>query len=478
MNDRTHTHDVVIAGGGPTGLMLAAELALAGVSAVIVERRESQSLPGSRAGGLQARSLEMLDLRGVADRFIRQGKTLQINALGDAPLSLADFPTRHPYGLALFQEPIERTLAEWAAELKVPTLRGREVGTFEQDDAGVRATLSDGTVLRAKYLVGCDGGRSVVRKQAGIDFAGVDATTTYLIAEVMLTSAPPPGIRRTAKGVNGVGPLGAGPRMRAVLCEPEVRHGETPTLEELKAALTAVYGTDFGAHDVSWISRFSDAARQAASYRKGRVFVAGDAAHVHSPVGGQGLNTGIQDAMNLGWKLGQVIRGVSSDALLDTYHSERHPIGARVLEGTLAATALNRGDAPTNALRKVMAEVLAHDGPRKQWAGLLSGLDLRYDFGAGHPLLGRRMPDLDVTTAEGTKRVSSFMHAARPVLFDFGTPGGLANAMRVEAKDPWTLPVTGAVAAPTGVLVRPDGYVAWVGEGSDVGLTEALARWC
>ncbi len=474
--------DVVIAGAGPTGMMLAAELALAKIDVTIVERRATQALDGSRAGGLHARTLEVLDQRGVADRFLSQGQIAQVAGFAAIPLDISDFPTRHNYGLALWQDRIERILADWVSELGVVTHRGREVTGFAQDDAGVDVALEGGSPMRARYLVGCDGGRSAVRKQAGIAFPGWDASVSYLIAEVAMTGDPEVGIRRDDRGVHGIGKLDGG-RFRVVAVEPRVERGEKPTQDELRASLVAAYGTDYGVHDVTWISRFTDAARQAASYRSRRVLLAGDAAHVHAPAGGQGLNIGVQDAVNLGWKLAQVVRGTSGDPLLDTYQAERHPVARRVLESTLAQTALSRGDHRTNALREAMTELLKMDEPRKRYAGMMSGLDLHYDLGAGHPLLGRRMPDLDLTTESGVRRVFELLHAARPVLLSLGASLDIGpwfdTVDRIDAQytGAWELPVLGAVEAPTAVLVRPDGYVAWVGRGTDEGLREALAKW-
>ena len=478
-------HAVVIAGGGPTGLMLAAELALARVDVAIVERRANQDLAGSRAGGLHSRTIEVLDQRGIADRFLSQGQVMQVAGFAMIPLDISDFPTRHNYGLALWQERIERILAAWVDELAVPIYRGREVTGFAQDDTGVDVELSDGRSLRAKYLVGCDGGRSLIRKKAGIDFPGWDPSISYLIAEVEMTGEPAWGIRRGDKGINGLGKLEDGKRVRVVLIEPHVRQGDEPTLDDLREALIAVYGTDFGVHDVTWLSRFTDTARQAASYRERRVLLAGDAAHVHSPAGGQGLNIGVQDAVNLGWKLAQVVNGTSPESLLDTYQAERHPIGARVLKSTMAQTALNRGDERTKALRETMSELLKMDEPRKRYAAMMSGLDIHYDLGTGHPLLGRRMPDLDLVTESGPRRVFTLLHDARPVLLNLGEPGALDIApwadrvQRVDARyaGVWELPVLGAVAAPTAVLIRPDGHVAWVGDGTDQGLRDALTTW-
>ncbi len=478
-------HAVVIAGAGPTGLMLAAELSLAGVDVAIVERRETQELVGSRAGGLHARTIEVLDQRGVAERFLSEGKTMQVAGFAFTPLDISDFPTRHNYGLALKQNHIERILAAWVDELRVPIYRGREVTGFVQDDAGVDVALSGGDSLRAKYLVGCDGGRSLVRKQAGIDFPGWEASVSYLIAEASLTGEPAWGVRHGAKGVNAIGTLEDGKRAGIVLIEPQVRQGDEPTVDMLREALVSVYGTDFGVHDVTWLSRFSDAARQAASYRERRVLLAGDAAHIHSPVGGQGLNIGVQDAVNLGWKLAQVVASTSPESLLDTYQAERHPVGARVLKGTMAQTAANRGDDRTAALRETLSELLKMEEPRKRYAGIMSGLDVRYDLGAGHPLLGRRMPDLDVVTASGARRVFGFLHEARAVVLNLGEPGALDVgpwAGRLQQVDgryegAWELPVLGKVAAPGAVFIRPDGYVAWVGDGTAQGLREALTTW-
>lgn len=480
-------HDVVIAGGGPTGSMLAGELALAGVNVVVVERRADQSVAGARAGGLQARTIEILDMRGIADRFLAQGKTMQVAGIAMIPLHIGDFPTRHPYGLALPQEAIERTLVAWAESLGAAFRRAREVTGFTQDPDGVTVELSNGQSIRAAYLVGADGGRSLVRKHAGIDFPGWEPSLSYLIAEAETAEAPAYGMRRDDRGVNGLAPLEGGKRVKIVLNEPVVRRGGQPTLDDLRAALRAVYGTDFGVHSPTYLGRFTDAARQAASYRAGRVFVAGDAAHVHSPAGGQGLNTGVQDALNLGWKLAQVIRGTSPDALLDTYHAERHPVGARVLKLTLAQTALARGDERTNALRETLSELFTMDAPRKRYAATLSQLDVHYamgDLGAAHPLLGRRMPDLDIRVDGEVQRLFQRLHGGHPLLLRLNGARAAHEgwADRVIALDArydgaWELPAIGAVPAVDAVLIRPDGHVAWVSDGADRGLTEALTTW-
>ncbi len=476
-----HSHAVVIVGAGPTGLMLAAELALARVDVAIVERRENQDLAGMRAGGLHARSIEVLDQRGIAERFLSQGQVMQIASFAGI-LDISDLPSRHSYGLALAQNHIERILADWVAELAVPIYGGREVTGFAEDDTGIDVALSDGASLRARYLVGCDGGRSLIRKQAGIELVGWEPSTSYLIAEAEMTEEPASGYRRTAKGIHALGPIDDGKRVRLVLQDEQVKHDE-PTLGELREALVAAYGTDFGVHSVTWLSRFSDAARQAAAYRKGRVLLAGDAAHVHSPVGGQGLNTGVQDAVNLGWKLAQVVHGTSPESLLDTYHAERHPVAARVLRLTMAITALQRGDDRSQALHEHVSEMLRMEEPRKRYGAMMSGLDLHYDLGPGHPLLGRRMPDLDLVTDAGPQRVFALLHDARPVLVNLGPSvdiapwAGQVRAIDARYEGAWELPVLGAVAAPSAVLIRPDGHVAWVGDGTDQGLRDALTTW-
>jgi 2-polyprenyl-6-methoxyphenol hydroxylase-like FAD-dependent oxidoreductase len=460
-------------------MMLAAELTLAGVDAVVVERRASHDLDGSRSGGLHSRTLEVLDQRGVVDRFLTAGQAMQVQAYAGIALDISDFPTRHNYGLALWQSQFERILASWIGELGVTIIREREVVGFSQNDTGIDVELSDGRTIGAEFLAGCDGGRSVVRKTAGIEFPGWDPSTSWLIAEVEMKEDPKIGLRPGG----GIGPADGG-RIRVVLTDKELQRGE-PTLQEVRDALLAVDGTDYGVHSPAWISRFTDLTRQAANYRKERVLLAGDAAHVHPPQGGQGLNIGVQDAVNLGWKLAQVVKGVSPVSLLDTYQAERHPVGARVLQNTLAQGALRATDERTNALRDTVTELLGLDEPRKRLAGMLSGLDLHYDLGEGHQLLGRRMPDLDLETAEGTMRVFSLLHGGKAALVNLSESGTLSITPwldRVQLIDathegPWELPVLGEVTAPSAVLIRPDGHVAWVGDGTDTGLHDALTTW-
>ncbi|HKE43900.1 MAG TPA: FAD-dependent monooxygenase, partial [Steroidobacteraceae bacterium] len=491
---KMNEHAVVIAGGGPTGLMLA------GVDVAIVERRANQELTGSRAGGLHSRTIEVLDQRGIADRFLAQGKVHHV-AHFNIPLDLSDFPTRHNYVLGLWQRHFERILAGWVDELAVPIYRGREVTGFAQDDTGVDVELSAPQgprppsgreavrSLRATYLVGCDGGRSLVRKTAGIEFAGWDPTMSWLLAEVETAEEPKWGLHRDARGIHAIARSESG-GARIVLTEPQLRLDSEPTLSDVSEALVAVYGTDYGIHSPTWISRFTDMTRQATRYCNRRVLLAGDAAHVHPPIGGQGLNIGVQDAVNLGWKLAQVVKRTSPESLLYTYHAERHPVAARVLRNTMAQVALRRQDDRTKALDAVVSELMSTAETRKRFAAELSGLDVRYDLGrseadAGHPLIGRRMPDLDLVTAAGPLRFFSLLHQARPVLLNFGATGRFDIAQwadRVQLLDAnyagsWELPAIGVVAAPTAVLVRPDGYVAWAGVQTRPGLTDALNRW-
>ncbi|HEX3734535.1 MAG TPA: FAD-dependent monooxygenase [Solirubrobacterales bacterium] len=478
-------HAVVIAGGGPTGMMLAAELALAEVDVAVVERRPDHVLVGSRAGGFHSRTIELLDQRGVADRFLAEGKTAQAAMLAATVLDMSDFPTRHPYSLGIWQNQIERIMAAWIAELPVRIYYGSEVTGFAQDDTGVDVELSDEGSLRARYLVGCDGGRSVIRKAAGIEFPGWDPTRSNLIAEVETTEEPPKGIRHDATGIHALNTMEDGRTVRVIVTEQQLGSGSEPTLADLSEALITVYGTDFGIHNPTWISRFTDMTRQAAAYRAGRVLLAGDSAHVHYPAGGQGLSLGVGDAVNLGWKLAQVVDGTSPESLLDTYQDERHPVAARAIQHTMAQAALQRRDERMQALVDVVSELAKMDEPRRQLAGIISGLDIHYDLGEGHPLLGRRMPDLDLVTADGPLRVFELLHGAKPVLLNLGEPGGFEIAPwadRVQLIDAsyegeWELPVLGAVSAPTAVLIRPDGYVAWVGEGTDSGLADALTTW-
>jgi len=467
-------------------MMLAAELALAKVDVAVVERRSDHVLLRPGALGFHSRTIEVLDQRGVADRFLAEGQVVQAATFGTTVLDMSDFPTRHPYSLGIPQIQIERIMADWIAELSVLTYYGREVTGFAQDATGVVVQLAEGESLRAQYLVGCDGGPSVVRKTAGIDFPGWDATRSNIIAEVEVTEEPPRGIRHDATGIHALRRMEDGRTFGVVVTEQQLGPSSEPTLGDLSEALIAVYGTDFGVHNPTWISRFTDMTRQAAAYRSGRVLLAGDAAHIHYPAGGQGLSLGVQDAVNLGWKLAQVVKGNSLESLLDTYHGERYPVGARALHYSMALGALQRRDERMEALVDVVSELASMDEPRKRLAGIVSCLDIRYDLGDGHPLLGRRMPDLDLINVDGRpRRVFELLHDARPLLLNLGRPGSFDItpwADRVQLVDAsydgvWELPVLGAVTGPTAMLIRPDGHVAWVEEGDQRGLVDSLATW-
>jgi 3-(3-hydroxy-phenyl)propionate hydroxylase len=477
-------HAVVIAGGGPTGMMLAAELALANVDVAVVEQRPDHVLVGSRAGGFHSRTIELLDQRGIVDRFLAEGQVAQAAMIGSTVLDMSDFPTRHPYSLGIWQNKIERIMAGWIAELHVRVYYGSEVTGFVQDDYGVDVESSDGETLRARYLIGCDGGRSVIRKAAAIEFPGWDATKSNLIAEVEVTEEIPKGIHHDEVGVHGLHRMEDGRTIRVIVTEKQLGPGSEPTLSDLSGALVGVFGSDFGIHSPIWISRFTDMTRQAETYRVGRVLLAGDSAHIHYPAGGQGLSLGVGDAVNLGWKLAQVVNGVSPESLLDTYHAERHPVAARALQHTMAQGALQRRDDRMKPLVDLVSDLALMDEPRKRIAGTISGLDVHYDFGDGHPLLGRRMPDLDLVTSGGLRRVFSLLNRAKPVLInlgevglDIGTWADRVQQVDAEYTGVWELPVLGVVSAPSAALVRPDGYVAWVGEGTDIGLDDALNTW-
>ena len=482
MKVETKNHAVVIAGGGPTGLMLAAELKLAGVDVVIIERRANQHVDGSRARGLHSRAVEVLDQRGIAERFVSEGQQHPSVGFDGVRLDMSDFPTRHNYVLGLLQSKFELILAGWVGELGIPIMRSHEVTSFTQDDSGVTIEVSEGQSLRADYLVGCDGGHSLIRKIAGIGFPGLPASMSYIIAEVTMDEEPAFGTRPEG---GGIGKAADGESIGVVVSEKVVKHADEPSMDELREALLSTYGTDYGLTSINWISRFSDATRQAASYRNGRVLLAGDAAHIHPPQGGQGLGTGIQDAVNLGWKLAQVVNKTSPESLLDSYHAERHPVGARVLQNTRAQIVLSKPDGQHVALREIMTELLSTDEPRKQIVGMLSGLDIHYDLGEGHLLLGRRMPDLDLQIADGPTRIFSLLHDAKAVLLHLGEADGVdisawSNRVRLvnaTYAGTWELPVLGEITAPSAVLIRPDGYVAWTGDIADPELPQVLTTW-
>ncbi|WP_432126523.1 FAD-dependent monooxygenase [Streptomyces sp. bgisy082] len=488
--------DVVIAGAGPTGLTLACELRLAGVDVVVVERLAEPS-GESRAGGLHSRTLEVLDQRGVLDRFLAAGELQPVGHFSGLYLEFDEFESRHPYPLMILQSAVERILEEWAGELGVRIRRSCAVTGVDQDASGVTVALdaSDGgpATLRAGHLVGCDGGRSTVRRLAGIGFPGTEATMTALIGDVELPDLPEDyvWIRRRAGGDYSAIAFEPGWH-RVITSEYDrvVDRDEPVTFEQLRDSLVRLAGSDFGMRNPRWISRFNDAARQADRYRSGRVLLAGDAAHIHFPAGGQGLNMGVQDAVNLGWKLAAVVRGTAPEGLLDTYHDERHPVGERVLHNTRAQSALARPGAQTDALREVFGSLMVFDDVNRLLRTMLNALDVRYPADCGHPLAGRRVPDADIKEAGGATRVYELLHAGRPVLLDLGAgvaavAGDWSDRVDlVEAHgedDAWPVPVIDEVPTPTALLIRPDGHVAWAsgpGEPVDtVALRGALTTW-
>lgn len=489
--------DVVIAGAGPTGLMLACELRLAGVDVVVVERLEERT-GESRAGGIHSRTLEVLDQRGILDRFLAVGELQPVGHFSGLYLDFDESESRHPYPLMILQSDIERLLEEWAAELGVQVRRSSEVSGIHQDQDGVTVELGTAdaapATLRARYLVGCDGGRSTVRKLAGIDFPGTEATMTALIGDVELPDLPEDyvWVRRCAGGDYSA--IAFEPGWYRVITSEYDRvadRDEAPTFEQLRESLIRVAGTDFGMHSPRWVSRFNDAARQAAEYRQGRVLLAGDAAHIHFPAGGQGLNMGVQDAVNLGWKLASVVRGRAPESLLDSYHAERHPVGERVLHNTRAQSALARPGAQTDALREVFGSLMVFDDVNRHLRLMLTALDIRYPVDVDHPLAGRRVPDADLKTPEGTIGVYDLLHAGRPVLLDLSGSAEVAAVAKgwadrvdlVEARsedDQWAVPAIDQVPAPAALLIRPDGHVAWASDGGAPGtsaLRTALTTW-
>ncbi|MEU5163907.1 FAD-dependent monooxygenase [Streptomyces sp. NPDC020875] len=490
--------DVVIVGAGPTGLMLACELRLAGADVTVAERLSRRS-DETRAGGLHSRTLEVLDQRGVLDRFLAAGELQPVGHFSGLYLEFDPSESRHPYPLMILQPAVERLLEEWAVELGVRIHRSAGVSRVEQDANGVTAGLdATGTApaaLRARYLVGCDGGRSTVRKLAGIGFPGTPATMTALIGDVELPDLPEEYVwgRRVAGG--NFSAIAFEPGWHRVITSEydRVADGTDPvTFEQLRKSLIRLAGTDYGMRAPRWVSRFNDAARQADRYRAGRVLLAGDAAHIHFPAGGQGLNLGVQDAVNLGWKLGAVIRGRAPESLLDSYHTERHPVAEAVLHNTRAQSALGRPDAQTEALRDVFASVMVYDDVNRYLRNMLTALDLRYPGDGGHVLTGRRVPDAGLGTPDGTTRVYELLAAARPVLLELRGGAGTAVAARgwtdrvdlVEARSTdsdWTVPGVGGIPAPAALLVRPDGHVAWAADGDGPGggpaLRAALTTW-
>ncbi|MFD9739011.1 rifampin monooxygenase [Umezawaea sp. NPDC059074] len=456
-------NDVIVIGGGPTGVMLATELRLHDVDVLVLEK-DAEPTKVVRSLGLHARSIELMDQRGLLERFLELGTRYPVGGFfaGIAKPSPERLDTAHPYTLGIPQTLTERLLTEHAAEVGVEIRRGVEVVGLSQDDDGVSVDLADGTRLRARYAVGCDGGRSTVRKLLGIDFPGEPSTVDTLLGEVELTEDPETvtavvtRIRETEKRF-GVGPLGDGIYRFVVPAEGVAEdRGVPPTLEEVKRQMRKVAGTDFGVHSPRWLSRFGDATRLAERYRSGRVLLAGDAAHVHPPTGGQGLNLGIQDAVNLGWKLAAELAGWAPDGLLDTYESERRPVAAEVLNNTRAQMQLMSTEPGPQAVRKLLVELMDFDDVNQYLTEKIIAIGIRYDFGEGHALLGKRLRD--VVLKRG--RLYELMRGGRGLLLD---QTGLLSVEGWADRVDHVVDVSEEVDAPA-VLLRPDGHVAWVGE--------------
>jgi len=482
------TTQVVIAGAGPTGLMLAAELRLAGIEVVVLDGLPART-GESRAGGIHARTMEVFDQRGLLERLLLHGRPIQAGHFAGLGLDFTDFATRYPCTLAIVQADIERELDQYAAGLGAPVRWGTPVLGFGQDATGVEVEIGGprGGRIRCAYLIGCEGGRSTVRKLAGIGFGGTDATMTGMLADVELAEPPAEAaIFSRRRGPGDYSVLQFQPGWYRLIVQRHDRvldRTAEPTFEDFRDSFREIAGTDFGMHSPRWVSQYGDAARQADRYRADRVLLAGDAAHIHYPAGGQGLNMGVQDAVNLGWKLAAVLRGEASDVLLDSYETERHPIAARVLHNTRAQTALARPGAHADALRETFAGLIEIDDVRAQLGLMISALDIRYDLKGDHPLIGRRVPDADLTTT----RVHKLLVAGRPVLLSLNgavapSVEGWADRLDHVAADCeasyWSVPGVGDISTPATLLIRPDGYVAWAADGpGDDGLSDALSTW-
>ncbi len=467
--------DVIITGSGPTGLMLAGELRLHGVHVVVLEKEEEPS-GHARALGLHVRSIEVMDQRGLLERFLALGKQYPVHGFfaGIRKPAPSQLDTAHPYILGIPQNVTERLLTEHAIGVGTEIRRGCELTGLSQDDQGVTAELADGTRLRGRYLVGCDGGRGIVRKLLGIGFPGEPARTEWLLAEAEVAAAPQTldaaSAQARAVGVRfGPVPHAEGLYGFVVPAEEVAQDGAAPpTLEEFRQRLRALVGTDFGVHSPRRLARFGDATRLAERYRAGRVLLAGDAAHIHPPLGGQGLNLGIQDAFNLGWKLAADIGGWAPEGLLDSYQAERHPVAADVLSNTRAQAELLSLEPGPQAARQLVSELMDFEEVNRYLIEKITAIGVRYDFGDEHPLVGRRLRDIELKRG----RLYGLMHGGRGLLLD--QTGRLAVAGWADRVD-HVADVSEELDVPA-ALLRPDGHVAWVGDDQQELLTQ-LPRW-
>jgi 2-polyprenyl-6-methoxyphenol hydroxylase-like FAD-dependent oxidoreductase len=468
--------DVIVAGGGPTGAMLAGELRLHGVHVVVLEK-DAEPPAYVRSLGLHVRSVEVMDQRGLLERFLAHGKQYPLTTghfAGIVKPSPVRLDTTYAYILGIPQTITDRLLAEHATEAGAEIRRACELVGLSQDDHGVTAELADGTRLRSRYLVGCDGGRSTVRRLLGVAFPGEPAKVDMLLGEMEVAApaeelaAVVAEIRKTERRF-GAGTFGEG--VYRVVVPAEGVAGDrsvSPTLEEFKHQLRVVAGTDFGVHSPRWLSRFSDGTRQAERYRTGRVLLAGDAAHTHPPAGGQGLNLGIQDAFNLGWKLAAEVNGWAPEGLLDSYHTERHPVAADVLTNTRAQWELLSPEPGPQAMRQLLSELMDFEEVSRYLTEKITAISVRYDFGEGHELLGRRLRDVGLKQG----RLYERMHGGRGLLLD--QTGRLSVAGWAERVD-HVVDVSEELDVPA-ALLRPDGHVAWVGE-DQTDLLSQLPKW-
>ncbi|MFJ9798973.1 FAD-dependent monooxygenase [Streptomyces sp. NPDC101145] len=481
--------DVIVVGAGPTGLMLAGELRLGGARVVVVERL-ARPTGQSRGLGFTARTMEVFDQRGLLEGFGPGLETSPQGHFGGIVFDYSVLPDAHFGARGIPQSKTEEVLEAWARGLGADIRRGWELTALTDTGDAVEieaATPQGARRLRAAYLVGCDGGHSAVRKAAGFDFPGSPATREMYLADVVGCAIRPRFLgERHPEGMVMAAPLGDGVD-RVIVCPAGTPAGERatePDFAEIAAAWRRITGEDISGGSAHWVSSFTDVSRQVTHYRRGRVLLAGDAAHIHLPAGGQGLSTGVQDAVNLGWKLAATVQGWAPPGLLDTYHDERHPVGARLLTNTRVQGALYIGGEEADPLRSLFGELIAYEDVRRHLAGVVSGLDIRYDLGDGtHPLLGRRLPPRPLRTATGDTTTAALLRTGQGLLLDLGdapearaaAEGWKDRVLTVTARPVGAAPGD-PLAAPQTLLVRPDGYTAWAGTGTD-GLREALDRW-